>query len=1055
MARTNFEKLRSQALAEWEALQHGDKPQLIVGAGTCGRAAGALEVLDAIKRELALCGIKAVVREVGCMGLCFAEVLVDIIKPRRPRICYKNMTPELVPELIEEYLVRDNPRPDLALGTLGEGQIDGIPRLMDLPLMATQRRVILARCGYLNPESIQEYIATDGYAGLLKALEQPPEAIIDEVKRSGLRGRGGAGFPTGRKWELCRQGPGDEKYIICNADEGDPGAFQDRAILEGDPHAVIEGMIIAGYAIGAHKGFMYVRAEYPLAVERLRLAITQARQHGFLGKNIFDSGFDFDLEIFEGAGAFVCGEETALIGSIEGKRGMPRSRPPFPVESGLWGKPTSINNVKSYANVPVIMRQGVDWYIQTGTEKSKGTAIFSLAGKVVNCGLIEVPMGTTLAQIIYDIGGGVPRGKALKAVQTGGPSGGCLPVSLFNTSVDFDSLTALGAIMGSGGMVVMDEDTCMVDIARYFLDFVQKESCGKCAPCRLGTKQMLNILEAITQGRGRMEDLDRLQRLAESVKAGSLCGLGQTAPNPVLTTLRYFREEYEEHIKRKHCRAAVCKGLVKAPCSHSCPAGIDVPRYVRLIAAGRFSDALAVIREKIPFPSVCGLVCFHPCEAKCRRALIDDAIAIRALKRAAAERDDGRWRVGAYGHTPLRTGKRVAIVGAGPAGLTAAYYLARKGHAVTLFEALPEPGGMIRYGIPEYRLPHDVLDAEVAEIVAAGVEIRTQTKIESLDELFVQGFDVIFLALGAHRGAKLGIPGEEEIGILDCIDFLRRVKLGYRVELGERVAVIGGGNAAIDAARTALRLGSKTKLPVTDADQEVLDASRMARRLGAKEVCILYRRSRAEMPASAEEVHEAMSEGVQIEFLTAPLRISKENDSIRLDCVRMKLGPVDSSGRRRPEPIAGSEFQLYFDRVISAIGEIPEIPEGFGLIQTKWSTLIVDPDSLMTERSGVFAGGDVVSGPASVIEAIAVGRQAASSIDKYLGGDGNIDKVLIDPQEDQVFTLEEGERHRVPIRMLKVQERLGGFQEVELCYSDEEARSEARRCLMCDLEEQE
>ena len=1053
MKKPNFTKLRNQALAEWEKLQHNNKTQIIVGAGTCGRAAGALEVLEAIKRELARHKIEATVREVGCMGLCFAEVLVDIIKPGRPRICYKNITPEIASDLIEDYLIKDNPRPDLALGTLGEGRIKSIPLLAELPVMASQKRIVLARCGHINPESIHEYVANEGYLGLVKALERTPEGVVEEVKRSGLRGRGGAGFPTGRKWELCRQTPSDTKYIICNADEGDPGAFQDRAILEGDPHSVIEGMIIAGYAIGAKKGYLYVRAEYPLAVERLRLALQQAREHGFLGENILGNGFNFELEIFEGAGAFVCGEETALIASIEGKRGMPRPRPPFPVQSGLWGKPTSINNVKSYANASVIMRRGADWYAQIGTEKSKGTAIFSLAGKVANCGLVEVPMGTTLTQIIYEIGGGVPNGKALKAIQTGGPSGGCLPASLLNTPVDFDSLTALGAIMGSGGMIVMDEDTCMVDIARYFLDFTQKESCGKCAPCRLGTKQMLNMLEAITQGRGRLEDLDKLQALAESVKIGSLCGLGQTTPNPVLTTLRYFRDEYEEHIKRRHCRAAVCKGLVKAPCSHTCPAEIDVPRYVRLIAAGRFADANAVIREKIPFPSVCGLVCFHPCEARCRRALIDDAIAIKVLKRAAAERDDGRWENKRL--KPLATGKRVAIVGSGPAGLTTAYYLARQGHSVTVFEEFPEPGGMMRYGIPDYRLPHDVLDAEIQEIIDAGVEIRTKTKIESLDELWSQGFNAIFLALGAHRGTKLGIPGEEEVSVLDCIDFLRRVKLGYRVELGERVAIIGGGNAAIDAARTALRLGAKSKPPPTDTDQEVLDASRMARRLGAKEVHIVYRRSQAEMPASLEEVREALAEGVQIDFLTAPVRVAQEDGSIKLDCVRMRLGPVDSSGRRRPEPIPSSEFTLKFDRVISAIGEIPEIPEGFGLVQTKWNTLVVDSETLMTERAGVFAGGDVATGPASVIEAIAAGRRAASAMDKYLGGDGNIEETLIAPEEDAPFELEEGERRRVPIRTLKVPERLGSFREVELGYSVEEAQSEARRCLMCDLEEQE
>lgn len=1014
--------------------------------GTGCLSAGSDHLYEALSQEIGRRGLAVQLKRTGCHGFCQRGPIV-ICEPQG--FFYSAVQPQDAAEIAEalsqgrmvERLCYRDPKTNEAIPTYGE-----------IPFYKGQSRIILRNCGHIDPEDIEDYLAVEGYQAVRRALlEMTPEQVCAEVERSGLRGRGGAGFPTGRKWQLCRQAPGSEKYLICNADEGDPGAFMDRSILEADPHAVIEGMLIAGYAIGAKRAFIYVRAEYPLAVKRLRIAMAQARERGLLGPNIFNSGFDFDIEIFEGAGAFVCGEETALIASIEGRRGMPNPRPPYPVQSGLWGKPTNINNVKTYASVPHIILKGADWYSQIGTDRSKGTAIFSLTGKIANCGLIEVPMGTPLAQIIYECGGGTANGKQLKAVQMGGPSGGCLPAHLFNTSVDFDSLTALGSMMGSGGMVVMDEETCIVDIARYFLDFTQKESCGKCAPCRLGTKQMLNILEAITQGRGRLEDLDRLERLAKSVQAGSLCGLGQTAPNPVLTTLRYFREEYEEHIKYKHCRAAVCKGLVKAPCSHTCPAEIDVPRYVRLIAAGRFADAHAVIREKIPFPSVCGLVCFHPCEARCRRALIDDAIAIRTLKRAAAERDDGRWRLRIK--RSARTDKRVAVIGSGPAGLTAAYYLARKGHAVTVFEELPAPGGMMRYGIPEYRLPHNLLEAEIEEIIAEGVEMRAKTKIESLEQLFAQGFDAIFLALGAHRGVKLGIPGEEEVGVLDCIDFLRRVKLGYRIELGERVAIIGGGNAAIDAARTALRLGAQAKLPATDTDQEVLDASRMARRLGAKEVRIIYRRSPAEMPASPEEVQEALSEGVQIDFLTTPIKIAQENGAIRLDCVRMKLGPVDSSGRRRPEPIPGSEFALRFDRVISAIGENPEIPEGFGLMQTKWNTLVVNPDTLMTERPGVFAGGDVVTGPASVIEAIAAGRRAASSIDKYLGGDGDISEVLIDPEEDAPFELEEGERPRVPIRRLKVPERLGGFREVELGYSAEEAQLEARRCLMCDLEE--
>jgi NADH-quinone oxidoreductase subunit F/NADP-reducing hydrogenase subunit HndC len=423
--------------------------------------------------------------------------------------------------------------------------------------------LVLRNCGNIDPEDIEDYLAAGGYRALRKALsEMTPEDIIEEVKRSGLRGLGGAGFPTGTKWEVCRRTESKEKFVICNGDEGDPGAFQDRSTMEGDPHSIIEGMIIAAYAVGASQGIIYVRAEYPLAVKRMRIAINQARDKGFLGKDILGSGLNFDISIFQGAGAFVCGESTALVLSIEGKRGMPRSHPrPRLAEVGLWGRPTLLNNVKTFANIPLIIAYGSDWFASRGTEKSKGTAVFSLTGKVVNNGLIEVPMGTTLKEIIYEIGGGIPDGKAFKAVQTGGPSGGCLPASVLEMPVDFDSLIALGSMMGSGGMVVMDEDTCMVDVARYFIDFTMRESCGQCLPCRLGTKQMYDILDAITMGEGRPEDIDLLLDLSNAMKTGSLCALGQTAPNPVISTIRYFREEYEVHIREKKCPAGVCRAL--------------------------------------------------------------------------------------------------------------------------------------------------------------------------------------------------------------------------------------------------------------------------------------------------------------------------------------------------------------------------------------------------------------------------------------------------------------------------------------------------------------
>ena len=558
----NFEEIKNQAIVQWKAMQQSKKTRILIGMGTCGRAAGAEDILDALNRELAQQHIQADILPVGCIGLCYAEPLIEVIKPGMPSVFYGNLTTELIPEIIKDYLVNGNPRSDLALGIRGEGMLEGITNLFDLPVLKPQVRISLRNCGNIDPENINHYIANGGYEGLAKALRMDPQEVIDEMKKSGLRGRGGAGFPTGAKWQFCHDAPGDVKYIICNADEGDPGAFMDRALLESDPHAVLEGMLIGAYGIGASEGFIYIRAEYPLAIQRLRTAIRQMEEYGLIGDDIMGSGFRFHIKIKEGAGAFVCGEETALMASIEGSRGMPRSRPPFPAQSGLWGKPTSINNVETWGNVSAILAKGAEWYAGYGTEKSKGTKNFSLAGKIVRTGLIEVPMGITLREIVYDIGGGIPEGKRLKAVQTGGPSGGFIPERLIDLPVDYESLAQAGSIMGSGGMIVIDEDTCMVDITKFFLTFTQSESCGKCIPCRWGTKQMLDILEDIANGRGRPGDIELLQELAESVKDGSLCGLGQTAPNPVLTSIRYFRDEYEEHIVEKRCAALHCKALI-------------------------------------------------------------------------------------------------------------------------------------------------------------------------------------------------------------------------------------------------------------------------------------------------------------------------------------------------------------------------------------------------------------------------------------------------------------------------------------------------------------
>ena len=558
----NFQQLQDNALSQWEALQKGERPRILLGMGTCGIAAGAEDVLKALTGKLKDTGIEADITHVGCIGLCYAEPLIEVMKPGMPSIFYGNLTPETISQVVDGYLVAGNPCPDLALGTRGEGELEGIPRLFDLPVLKPQVRISLRNCGNIDPQSIDQYIANGGYEGLAKALEMKSQEVIDEVKESGLRGRGGAGFTTGVKWQFCHDAPGDVKYIICNADEGDPGAFMDRALLESDPHAVLEGMLIGAYAIGASEGYIYIRAEYPLAIRRLQVAIKQMGEYGLLGDNIMGTGFNFHLKVKEGAGAFVCGEETALMASIEGKRGMPRPRPPFPAQSGQWGKPTNINNVETWSNISAILRNGAAWYASFGTEKSKGTKNFSLAGKIVRTGLIEVPMGITLREIVYDIGGGVPDGKNLKAVQTGGPSGGFIPADMIDTPVDYESLAQAGSIMGSGGMVVVDEETCMVDMTRFFLSFTQSESCGKCIPCRWGTKQMLDILEEITCGKGNPGDIELLVELAESIKDGSLCGLGQTAPNPVLTTIRYFRDEYEAHINEKRCPALSCTELI-------------------------------------------------------------------------------------------------------------------------------------------------------------------------------------------------------------------------------------------------------------------------------------------------------------------------------------------------------------------------------------------------------------------------------------------------------------------------------------------------------------
>ncbi len=1003
---------------------------ICTGAGCV--ASGAMELAEAFRgaiRKLDLDG-QARVIETGCLGPC-AGGPVALVYP--DGVLYQGLRLEAAGEIVEEHLLKGR----VVQRLLAESAGGAIPPLQDLAFFRKQVKVVLRNCGLIDPLRIEEYIARDGYQALARALtEMSPEQVIEEIKASGLRGRGGAGFPTGLKWQLCRaagsQAPARVKYVLCNADEGDPGAFMDRSVLEGDPHSVIEAMAIAAYAIGAAQGYVYVRAEYPLAVSRLGKAIEQARGCGLLGTNILGTGFDFDLEIRKGSGAFVCGEETALMTSIEGNRGEPRPRPPFPARKGLWDRPSLLNNVETYAAIPAIVLKGAAWYASMGSEKSKGTKVFALAGAVQNTGLVEVPIGTPLGEIIYDIGGGIRKGRQFKAAQIGGPSGGCIPREHLNVPVDYESLTELGAIMGSGGLIVMDDDTCMVDMARYFLDFVQEESCGKCVPCRVGTKRMLEIVERICAGKGQEGDIERLEKLGRIIKDTALCGLGQTAPNPVLSAIRHFRSEFEAHIRDRKCQAGVCAELVRAPCQNACPAGVDVPGYISLIAEKRYEEALRLHRERNPFVAVCSRVCFHPCESKCRRSTLDEPLSVRALKRFLFEQEK-ELQLPALLEDERAAARKIAVIGAGPAGLSCAYFLSRLGYKPTVYEGQSRPGGMLAQAIPAYRLPRDLLDHDLELVRGLGVEIRTGRRLGrdfSLTELRKQGYQAVFLGVGAPRGASLGLPGEEIEGVVEAIDYLRQFNLSGEARAARQVVVVGGGNAAVDAARTALRLGGES-------------------------VTVVYRRTRAEMPAYEEEVEEAEKEGVRFQMLAAPVALEAAKG--RLSAVRfqrMELGEFDKSGRRRPTPKKEDCFTLPADLLIAAIGQTlaaSELVDAVGLKLNDRGFIAVNAATGQTSEAWVFAGGDAASGPSSVIEAVQAGEKAAVGIDLMLSGEnrafwrreGSVD-TFFDPDADPVST------PRAPLRLVPAGRRKRNFQEVERSWTRSVALCEAGRCLRCD-----
>ena len=1017
-------------------------PCLVICAGTACQASGANRIQREIKREIIKRDLveRLNLRITGCHGFC--EMGPSILTEPQGAF-YVKVEPHDVSRVIDAVLLNDYVE-DL----LYKDPVSGLPCLHqnEISFFSEQTRTILGRNQLIDPIRIYHYIREGGYSALETVLASKDRGwITEEVKKSGLRGRGGAGFSTGLKWEIAAAQPGEGgKYVVCNADEGDPGAYMDSGILEGNPHSVIEGMMIGGLAIGATEGFVFVRKEYPLAIKHTLIALRHAEELNLLGKNILGTGIDFNISIVQSAGAFVCGEETALVRTIEGFVGEPRQRPPYPVERGIFGKPTVINNVETWANVPLVITAGAEKYAEIGTESNTGTKVFSVVGKIRHTGLMEVPMGTSINTLINDIGGGPLEGRRIKAIQIGGPSGGCIPSDHFDLPIDYDSLTGAGAIMGSGGVIVLDDDSCMVDLAKYFMAFLKDESCGKCFTCRKGIQRMHEILDDITNGRGTIDKLGLLEELAGVVRDSTMCGLGQSAPNPVLSTLRYFKDEYLRHIVDKRCDSFVCKGLVGAPCQSGCPIGTEAWRYIAHIERGELDEAYLAIRETNPFPSVCARVCDHKCESRCKLGTSGaNPVAIRALKRFVTDRVDPtvyqpRSERRGNGHS-----KKVAIVGSGPAGLTAAHRLSLMGHKVSVFEALDRPGGMLVAGVPTFRMPRDVLTKEIDALIDDSVTLTCNSALGkdfTLDDLFQQGHEAVFLALGAHRSKKLGLDGEDCEGTYPSLNLLKAWNLhGEKMARG-RVGVIGGGNSAIDAARVAIR-------------QEDVDS-----------VTIFYRRTRHEMPAFETEIEEALEEGISLQVLVSPAKIHTEGDRIcAVDFIKNQLGEPDNSGRRRPVPVEGSEESVPLDTLVVAIGEEmepfvdgdTEIKDGVQM--TRWGSIVIDPDTMMTSRTSVFAGGDAVTGPNTVVDAIAAGHKVAVLIDRHLRR-----QPLVQPAEPTMpsrYVPKSAKRKRKGKPVLRVEQprvapdtRCKSDVEVEKSITKKAAVKEAGRCLRCDLD---
>jgi NADH-quinone oxidoreductase subunit F len=1024
-----------------------DGPAIAVGMGTCGIGNDANGVYKEFEKVIRAKKAKIKLSQVGCFGFCAEEPLVNVYMTDKPLIILHKVTVKDVPGIIECILKGLMPVKkalckieewDFRTSTIKYGKgYPVVPAWNELPFFKGQEKIVLRDSGLIDPENMDEYIAIGGYRALHKSLTgMTPDSVLEEVKKSKLRGRGGAGFPTGKKWEIMKNAQSDKKYIICNADEGDPGAYMNRNEIESDPHMLIEGMAIGAYVMGASTGIVYIRAEYPLAVERLKKAIICAEEYGVLGEGIFGSSFCFKIEVVEGAGAFVCGEETALIASIEGKAGRPKARPPFPAQKGLWGKPTNINNVETWCNIPVVVTLGGDEFAKTGTQKSSGTKVFSLVGKVKNTGLVELPLGTPLENIIYQMGEGTGSRKKIRAVQTGGPSGGCIPVEHFNTAVDYESLNSLGAIMGSGGMVVMDQDNCMVDVARYFVEFTASESCGKCTACREGLSQSLAILNKITKGHAEEKDLDTLERLANVIKDSSLCGLGQTSANPVLTTLKYFRDEYKKHIIEKRCTAGVCENLYLALCENSCPLHMNIPGYLQLLKEDRLEDAFELTLRDNPLPGTVGRICHFHCKMRCRRETIDEAVSQGEIHRYLA---DTIYKMGKENSIYKRlvkeklssTGKKIGIIGAGPAGLTAAFYLSRLGHAVTVYDSHKEAGGILRYGIPAYRLPKDVLDKELELFSMLGVKFKFNTNIGSVELKKLENeHDKLFIAVGAQKDMDLDLPGSNLKGVLPGYEFLDNFCKGARVNIGKRVAIIGGGNVAIDAARTALRLGAS--------------------------VTIVYRRDKNEMPANAREITDSESEKIKFRFMSGPHRIigDARGRVAGLEVSKMAFGAIDRTGRR--SPVATGKFEtIGCDTVILAIGERvdSEFAQKHGIGVKKDGRLSVNHFTYKTNNHKIYAGGDAVTGPATASEAMGTAKSAAAAIDMELMKVKRFDLLFRRFEYKNEPQIKAESHKKILVRELPAGERTASFQEIYAGYSGEQARMEASRCLRCDIKD--